>query len=540
MIKIFLIIALFFFISICICSKPSLSDKIAQLDEWYQKLSVEFLREEPKILNFEGKLFKIDDVKAMSRFMTYAMLIAKLDIFYKKKTNLFIKLFYYMMGSFNFDDFKLIKDGNTEYIFIHFPPALLSLLTAIEQPDFSKLNWLPILDENNNLIFSPEDQYFLLKHVFDVESSSDPSEEESVNRRNFCSLSGFEENMLEDYRGKQDGVDKFKTILGFMKQLRANKSNESCLSLKLSLNGCEPEYVIKFDYFFDNEDLESEEKVDQKAQALMVALEGDLKWTDDLDTMLLEKFKAKKVEEGKPIEHQNYGGGGIGGPEVGENIFSEEDNLGDHTVEHSTEAPSTPENNISTDPIKDKPSDQDELKPKKAEEEEGKPRKNQNYGGGGPEVSENIFSEEDDYTTPSDSLENDNTSSLAENSIESISPKTTSNPPDSNISTDLIKPSNQDDSKASTTNDPNSSKKPLEVELSTKSSIQPNDPVKTGSSVHGEIVNEKTNIIKSSAEAKDDDYMFEHILICFSVLAVLVVVGVVFYNKRSKAPATDL
>jgi hypothetical protein len=200
----------------------------------------------------------------------------------------------------------------------------------------------------------------------------------------------------------------------------------------------------------------------------MIGLEKDLKWTNNLEAKFSEEFKAQKTEEGKPIVHQNYGGGGIGGPEVGEIIVSEDDN------------------------------------------------------------------------TPSDSLENDNTSSLAENSTESISPKTTSNPPDSNISTDLIKPTNQDDSKASTTNDPNSSKKPPEVELSTKSSIQPKDPVKTGSSVHGEIVNEKTNFIKSSAEAKDDDYMFEYSLICFSVLALLFVVGVVFYNKRSKAPATDL
>jgi hypothetical protein len=436
----------------------------------------------------------------------------RLDLFYETKYQL--KFLYYIEKNIRFPDFKLVEDfkGNLDDVPIFFPPALLSLLTANKQPDFRELNGLPILGENNNLIFSPEDQYFLLKHVFDVESSQDRSEREL--RRNFLSLSGFQDKMLEDYRRKQDGVDKFITIISFMRQKRrANNSKEN-------LKGCEANYHITFD--LDNSDLESENPVDEKAKKLMDALVNDLKWTDELDAMFLEKFK------------------GIGAYEVGKINVYEEDNLGDHTVEHSTEAPSTPENNISTDPIKDKPSDQDELKPKKAEEEEGKPRKNQNYGGGGPEVSENIFSEEDDYTTPSDSLENDNTSSLAENSIESISPKTTSNPPDSNISTDLIKPSNQDDSKASTTNDPNSSKKPLEVELSTKSSIQPNDPVKTGSSVHGEIVNEKTNIIKSSAEAKDDDYMFEHILICFSVLAVLVVVGVVFYNKRSKAPATDL
>jgi hypothetical protein len=526
MIKIFLVIALFFFISIC--SKPSLSDEIAELDEVYQKLSG-ILREEPKIFSFEGKPYKID-VQAMSRFITYVMLIFNLDLFYKTKYHL--KFARYFKDQINLADFKLVKDftGNLDDIPIYFPPALSSLLTANEQIDFSKLNFLPILDENNNLVFSPEDQYFLLKHVFDVESSLDQSERDL--RRKFCSLSDFESEMFEEYRLKTNGVDKFKTILGFMKQLHAKNSNESCFSLKLSLNlkGCETEYVIKFDDFLNNNDLESEEQVNEKAKYLLAELEKDLKWTNRLDAMFSEEFKAEETEEGKPIEHQNYSydGGGGGGNEVGEINVSEEDNtssdsLGDHFVEHSTEAPSTPDNNISTDPIK--PSDQDELKAKK--EEEGKPIKNQNYGGGGPEVGEIIVSEDDN--TPSDSLENDNTSSLAENSTESIP-----------ISTDLIKPTNQDDSKASTTNDPNSSKKSPEVELSTKSSIQPKDPVKTGSSVHGEIVNEKTNFIKSSAEAKDDDYMFEYILICFSVLAVLFVVGVVFYNKRSKAPTIDL
>jgi hypothetical protein len=472
MIKIFLVIALFFFISIC--SEPSLSDKIAKLDE---KLSVEFLENVPKIFSFKDELCKID-VEVMSRFLTYFKIITRLDLFYETKYHL--KFLNYLKKQINSPaDFKLVKDftGNPDDFPVYFPPALLSFIPVKEQIDinFSELNWLPILDENNNLIFSPEDQYFFLKHVFDVESSLDLSEEESALRRNFCSLSGFQEKMLEDYREKPDGVDKFKTILGFMKQLHAKNSNESCFSLKLSLNlkGCETEYVIKFDDFLNNNDLESEEQVNEKAKYLLVELEKDLKWTDKLQAMFSEEFKAQKTEEGKPIEHQNYsytGGGGAGGTELGEIIVSEDDN------------------------------------------------------------------------TPSDSLENDNSSSLAENSIESISTKTTSNPPDSNISTDPIndKPTNQDDSKASTTNDPNSSKKSPEVELLTKSSIQPKDPVKTRSSVHGEIVNEKTNFIKSSAEAKDDDYMFEHILICFSVLALLFVVGVVFYNKRSKAPATDL
>jgi hypothetical protein len=506
MIKIFLVIALFFFISIC--SKPSLSDEIAELDEVYQKLSG-ILREEPKIFSFEGKPYKID-VQAMSRFITYVMLIFNLDLFYKTKYHL--KFARYFKDQINLADFKLVKDftGNLDDIPVYFPPALSSLLTVNEQIDFSKLNWLPILDENNNLIFSPDDQYFLLKHVFDVESSLDQSEEVIALRRHFCSLSDFESEMFEEYRLKTNGVDKFKTILGFMKQLHAKNSNESCFSLKLSLNlkGCETEYVIKFDDFLNNNDLESEEQVNEKAQALMVGLEKDLKWTNNLEAKFSEEFKAQKTEEGKPIVHQNYSGGGIGGPEVGEIIVSEENSTG----------------SIST-----KTSNAEEAE----EEKEGKPIEHQNFsytgggGAGGPEVGEIIVSEDDN--TPSDSLENDNTSSLAENSTESIP-----------ISTDLIKPTNQDDSKASTTNDPNSSKKSPEVELSTKSSIQPKDPVKTGSSVHGEIVNEKTNFIKSSAEAKDDDYMFEYILICFSVLAVLFVVGVVFYNKRSKAPTIDL
>jgi hypothetical protein len=257
MIKIFLVIALFFFISVC--SEPSLSDKIAEFDEVYQKLSDEFLGEEPKIFSFGGELYKFD-VQAMSRFMTYVMFIFNLDLFYKTKYHL--KFARYFKDQINLADFKLVKDftGNLDDIPIYFPPALSSLLTANEQPDFSKLNCLPILDKNN-LIFSPDHQYLLLKHVFDVESSLDLSEEEIAFRRNFCILSGFEENMLKDYREKPDGVDKFKTILGFMKQLRANNSNEGCFSLKLSLNlkGCKTEYVIKFDDFLNNNDLESEE-----------------------------------------------------------------------------------------------------------------------------------------------------------------------------------------------------------------------------------------------------------------------------------------
>jgi hypothetical protein len=61
MIKIFLVIALFFFISICICSEPSLSDEIAELDEMCQKASDEFLENVPEIFSFKDELYKIDE-----------------------------------------------------------------------------------------------------------------------------------------------------------------------------------------------------------------------------------------------------------------------------------------------------------------------------------------------------------------------------------------------------------------------------------------------------------------------------------------------
>jgi hypothetical protein len=258
MIKIFLVIALFFFISVC--SEPSLSDKIAEFDEKSQRVSDEFLGEEPKIFSFGGELHKVD-VKAMSKYMTYGRLIFNLDLFYKTRYHL--KFRKYLKEEINLSDYILVNEiADNITVTEYFPPALLSFIPVKEQIDinsFSKLNGLPILDENNNLIFSPDHQYLLLMHVFDVESSLDQSEREL--RRNFCILSGFEENMLNDYREKPDGVDKFKTILGFMKQLRANNSNEGCFSLKLSLNlkGCKTEYVIKFDDFLNNNDLESEE-----------------------------------------------------------------------------------------------------------------------------------------------------------------------------------------------------------------------------------------------------------------------------------------